>query len=107
MAAVTTAHDATARDASLIDLRPVGFVLGLLLVALGLAMLAPLVVDLLVGASNWRAFFESGMVTGVTGAMIALACRSGLETADEFSVRDAWFHTPGVGAWLPRVGARA
>ncbi len=105
MAAVTTAHDATARDASLIDLRPVGFVLGLLLVALGLAMLAPLVVDLLVGASNWRAFFESAMVTGVTGAMIALACRSGLETADEFSVREAFLLTTGIWAFIPLFGA--
>lgn len=93
------------RKETLIDLRPVGFVLGLLLTALGAAMLVPLGLDLWRGDPNWQAFFESAMFTSLTGAMIALACRTGHDETDEFTVREAFLLTTGIWVFFPVFGA--
>ncbi|WP_233193012.1 TrkH family potassium uptake protein [Acidimangrovimonas sediminis] len=98
-----TGHQA--RRKALIDLRPVGFVLGLLLTALGAAMLAPLAVDLWDGSRNWQAFFEAAVFTSLTGAMISVACRSGLDSDDEFTVREAFLLTTGIWVFAPVFGA--
>jgi trk system potassium uptake protein TrkH len=45
------------------DMRPVGYVLGLLVLALGLTMLLPLGADLLAGNGHWGAFAEAAAVT--------------------------------------------
>lgn len=57
------------------DVRPVGYVLGWLIAALGAAMLAPLGLDLLAGDSNWRAFALASVATVVVGVALGIACR--------------------------------
>ena len=55
------------------DLRPVFFVVGLMIAALGVAMFAPMIVDLAYGDRSWRAFGVSGVLTSLLGTALALA----------------------------------
>ena len=55
------------------DLRPVFFVVGLMIAALGAAMFAPMIVDLLSNDRSWRAFGVSGVLTTLLGGALALA----------------------------------
>ncbi|MCK4860392.1 MAG: TrkH family potassium uptake protein [Rhodobacteraceae bacterium] len=57
----------------MIDLRPVGYIIGLLVGALGLTMLVPFGVDLAYGNSDAGNFALSAMITVVAGALMALA----------------------------------
>ena len=52
------------------DLRPVGYVSGLLVACLGVTMLAPLVADLMAGNGHWPAFLESAIITTFTGGLV-------------------------------------
>ena len=52
------------------DIRPVGYVIGLLVAALGAAMLLPLGLDLLMRNGHWPVFLESSLVTMLIGAVI-------------------------------------
>jgi trk system potassium uptake protein TrkH len=60
----------------MIDLRPVGYVLGLLIAAFGATMLVPAALDLVDGSRNWRGFVVSAALTFAVGAMIVVACRA-------------------------------
>jgi len=55
------------------DLRPVFFVIGLMIAALGVSMFAPMAVDLAYNDRSWRAFGISGLLTTLLGAATALA----------------------------------
>ena len=57
----------------MLDLRPVLFVIGLMIAALGIAMFAPMGVDLAYNDRSWRAFGISGILTTLLGAALALA----------------------------------
>jgi trk system potassium uptake protein TrkH len=70
-----------------IDLRPVAHITGLLLVALGAAMLVPMAADLAGGSANWTAFAIAAAVTIVVGALLAIAAagaRGGLSERQAF-----------------------
>ena len=47
----------------MVDVRPVGYVMGWLIAFLGAAMLLPLLADLFAGNGNWQAFALSSIVT--------------------------------------------
>ncbi|MBL3569262.1 TrkH family potassium uptake protein [Rhodovulum sp. BSW8] len=83
----------------MLDLRPVGYVIGLLVAVLGVTMLIPMGVDLWDGNPNWSAFLESALVTGLTGAMVALACASGSDGG--LSIRQTFLLTSAVWLALP------
>lgn len=57
----------------MLDLRPVFFVIGLMIAALGVSMFAPMGVDLAYGDRSWRAFGISGILTTLLGAALAMA----------------------------------
>ncbi len=57
----------------MIDLRPVGYIIGLLVGVLGLTMLVPFSVDYLYGNPDAQNFALSAMITVVAGASMALA----------------------------------
>ena len=79
----------------MIDLRPVAYVIGLLLIVLGASMGLPAVSDWLDGSENWRAFAVSGAVTVFVGAALALACRA--ERQEGLTIRQTFLLT--VLAW--------
>ena len=57
------------------DLRPVGYVTGLLLTALGVAMLFPLATDLLLDTGNEWAFFETAAITAMVPSKFRVSAR--------------------------------
>ena len=85
------------------DLRPVGYVSGLLVAILGLAMLLPAGLDLYDGHANWAAMLESAILTLLCGAMMALACANGV--GNRLTIRQTFLLTTGVWLALPVFGA--
>ncbi len=61
----------------MLDLRPVLFIVGWLLLALAAAMLPPAAVDFYDGNRDWLAFMAAATVTGFSGLGMALASRPG------------------------------
>ncbi|HMO07843.1 MAG TPA: TrkH family potassium uptake protein [Paracoccaceae bacterium] len=87
----------------MIDLRPVGYVIGLLVAVLGAMMLFPLALDLASGSANWRAFAASAAVTGVAGSVLALACANSLSRG--LNLQQVFLLTAGTWIVLPVFGA--
>ena len=87
----------------MIDLRPVGYVVGLLVATLGLTMLLPMAVDLWVGNGHAGAFFTSAILTVLTGGLIALACANAV--TGRMNIQQTFMLTSGVWAVLPLFGA--
>jgi trk/ktr system potassium uptake protein len=85
------------------DLRPVGYVIGLLVAFLGVAMVLPLLMDLADGRGDWPVFLESGVITVLTGGLIALSCSNGVKQG--LSIQQTFLLTTGVWAALPVFGA--
>lgn len=85
------------------DLRPVGYVIGLLVAALGAAMLIPMATDLFYGNGHWPAFLESAVITGLTGALLALASANGV--SDRLTLQQTFLLTTAVWVALPVFGA--
>lgn len=87
----------------MIDLRPVGYVIGLMTLALGALMLPPALLDLIADRPDWRAFAVSFVLTTVIGGALTLGCMRGKSAG--LSIEQAFLLT--VLAWtaLPIAGA--
>ncbi|NDR56887.1 TrkH family potassium uptake protein [Aliiruegeria sabulilitoris] len=85
------------------DYRPVGYVIGLLVAALGAVMLLPMLADLISGNEHWFVFLVSSLVTMLVGGLIALACQNGIEAG--LTIRQTFVLTTGVWVMLPVFGA--
>ncbi len=79
----------------MLDLRPVLFVVGLLLSVLAVAMIVPAVVDLVAGHPDWQVFVASFAVTLFVGVSLVLTTRSGWSG---FNLRQGFLMT--TLAWL-------
>lgn len=77
---------------SLLEVRPVFYLTGAMLMALGVAMLAPAAVDLFYGRAEWRAFAASAIVSSLAGAGLMGLFRSSL--AGGLTLRQAFLLTP-------------
>jgi trk system potassium uptake protein TrkH len=87
----------------MIDLRPVAYVNGLLLVALGLTMLGPLLADLLAGNGHWLVFAQSAIITVLVGGLVAMSSANGVSEA--LSIRQTFVLTTSVWVFLPLFGS--
>ncbi|MEO0568872.1 MAG: TrkH family potassium uptake protein [Pseudomonadota bacterium] len=87
----------------MVDPRPVGYVIGLLVVTLGATMALPLVVDIAEGLGHWPVFAKSLLITIVTGAGMSFACRN--RPQDELTLQQTFLLTTGVWLALPIFGA--
>ncbi|WP_420858051.1 TrkH family potassium uptake protein [Marivivens marinus] len=87
----------------MLDLRPVGYVIGLLVAVMGVAMLAPLVFDLIEGDPEWQTFLQTSVITFMAGVALALSCANG--AASGFNVRLSFILTTGAWIALPAFGA--
>lgn len=87
----------------MIDLRPIGYVLGLLVATLGLTMIPPFLVDLAEGRGEWPVFLQAGVITFLTGLMVSVACRD--TRAAGLSIQQAFLLTTGAWVVLPLFGA--
>ena len=77
------------------DLRPVVFVLGILLTILSFAMVLPAVVDAAYGHDDWQVFLTASAVTLFVGVAMILTTRSGWGA---FTLRQAFLMT--ASAWF-------
>ncbi|WP_458790985.1 TrkH family potassium uptake protein [Yoonia sp. MH D7] len=87
----------------MLDFRPVGYVIGLLIASLGITMLAPLAADLHQGNGHWPVFMQSAIITILTGGLIAGACANGVSAG--LSLRQTFLLTSLVWLTLPLFGA--
>lgn len=87
----------------MIDLRPVAYVNGLLLVALGFTMLGPLLADLVTGNGHWPVFAQSAIITVLVGGLVALSSANGVSEA--LNIRQTFVLTTSVWVLLPLFGA--
>lgn len=87
----------------MIDLRPIAYVIGLLVAALGVFMLFPLALDLARGDDHWRAFFRSAVICLVAGGAMALATANA--TAGTLTLQQIFVLTTGVWIAMPAFGA--
>jgi len=85
------------------DVRPVGYLVGLMVMAMGATMLLPLLVDLVEGREHWTVFAESMIVTCLAGGLVALSCRNAM--GGGLSVQQAFLLTTTVWVVLPLFGA--
>ncbi|MFT7057618.1 MAG: trk system potassium uptake protein TrkH [Pseudorhodobacter sp.] len=102
---VLTVLRCRAKPALMIDLRPVGYVIGLLLVTLGAMMLFPMALDYASGDENWQAFLEAAIVTALFGAMMSLACANAAGSGRGITLRESFLLTTGTWVALPLFGA--
>ncbi|WP_417248005.1 TrkH family potassium uptake protein [Celeribacter sp.] len=81
------------------DLRPVGYVIGMLVALLGLTMIVPLVVDLAYGNGDWSVFLEAGVATFVAGGAVALSTSNA--KSDKLTIQQIFLLTSLVWLVLP------
>ena len=87
----------------MLDVRPVGYVIGLLVAVLGVSMILPMLVDLVEGRGHWNVFLESALLTILTGGLIALSCANGVR--EGLTIQQTFLLTTGVWVALPIFGA--
>jgi trk system potassium uptake protein TrkH len=87
----------------MIDIRPVGYVIGWLVAALGLSMLVPLGFDLYAGERNAEAFAASALLTLAAGTMMVLACAG--RRGRGLTLQQSFLLATGIWAVFPFFGA--
>ena len=87
----------------MLDMRPVGYVVGLLVAVMGITMVVPMLVDLAEGRGHWTVFLESGLITILGGSMISLACANGVK--EGLTIQQTFLLTTGVWLMLPLFGS--
>ncbi|MCC5975802.1 MAG: TrkH family potassium uptake protein [Rubellimicrobium sp.] len=87
----------------MIEIRPVSYVIGLLLTALSLTMIGPLIADLAGEDEHWLVFLEAAIMTGMVGAVMAIASSNGVKQG--LTLRQGFLLTSGVWLILPLFGA--
>ncbi len=86
----------------MIDIRPVAYVIGRILIVLAIVMLLPAIADARNGSDNWRAFIQSGVTTGIIGVLVVLTTRNRLRGA--LGVKQAYLLTVGIWTLVPLFG---
>ena len=87
----------------MIDLRPIFYVVGRILVVLAILMLAPAIIDWRAGLENGADFLESAIITGAVGLMLSVATANGL--AGGLNARQAYLMTAMIWVFVPMFGA--
>ncbi len=87
----------------MLDLRPVAYIIGLLVVILGAMMVFPFLIDLHDGRGEWPVFLESSVFCILVGGLLALSCGNAVKQG--LSIRQTFLLTSLVWAVLPFFGA--
>ncbi len=87
----------------MLDLRPVGYVIGLLVAVLGATMMVPMLADLAEGKGHWPAFLQAGIISFLTGGLLAISCQNGVR--EGLTIQQTFLLTTGVWLALPIFGA--
>ncbi len=87
----------------MIDFRPIGYVIGLLVVALGVTMLIPMAADFMAENDHTHAFLESAVITILTGGLVATATANSVSKG--LNNQQLFLLTTLVWVFLPLFGA--
>ncbi|MCK0166006.1 TrkH family potassium uptake protein [Jannaschia sp. S6380] len=87
----------------MLDVRPVGYVIGLLLLMLGASMALPMLADMIQRNGHWPVFAEAGLMTMLVGMCLALATSNAVR--DRLSLQQTFLLTTGVWLMLPIFAA--
>lgn len=87
----------------MLDLRPIGYVIGLLVATLGATMLVPMGVDFTRANGNADVFFEAALISVLAGGLVALACANGVKQG--LTIEQTFIMTTAVWVVLPVFGA--
>ncbi|MEM9248727.1 MAG: TrkH family potassium uptake protein [Pseudomonadota bacterium] len=87
----------------MLDVRPVAYVIGLLVAVLGVSMFIPMVVDMIEGDEHWLIFAECAFVTLFVGVLLALACANAV--GQGLDLRQTFLLTTTVWLALPVFAA--
>ncbi|CAM4157469.1 TrkH family potassium uptake protein [Palleronia rufa] len=87
----------------MIDLRPVGYVIGLLVASLGASMLVPMSIDLIYRNGHWPVFLNAAVISILTGGLVALSSVNA--TTARLSLQQTFLLTTLVWVALPVFGA--
>lgn len=87
----------------MVDLRPVGYVIGLLVSVLGVMMVLPMLADLAEGRGHWTVFAQSAILTVLVGGLMALSCANAM--GQGLSIQQTFLLTTTVWLALPIFGA--
>ncbi len=94
---------AAAKPAAMIDLRPIGYIVGAMVAVLGLLMMIPAAVDRVAGVEDWKVFLTCGILCLGVGLLTATATRNAIGAA--LSIRQAFLLTIIIWTVLPLFGA--
>ncbi len=86
----------------MVDVRPVGYVVGILVTALGAMMLLPAAIDFLAGDRNALIFLETALITALAGALMAIACANGVRSG--LTLQQTFLLATGTWVVLPAFG---
>ena len=87
----------------MVDIRPVFYVIGRILIVLAVLMLVPAAIDAYAGQRNGRSFLESALFTALIGAFVSLSTRNA--TSQPMNLRQAYLLTTGIWTMVPLFGA--
>ncbi len=87
----------------MVNLRPIAFVLGRILLVFALMMLVPATLDLLDDVPDVAALLQSAILTGFVGLLLSLATGNAVRTA--LDTRQAYLLTFAIWVILPMFGA--
>lgn len=87
----------------MIDVRPVGYVIGWLVAALGATMVLPLTADMIEGRGEQSTFALAALITILTGGALVLAC--GTARGSGLTLQQTFLLTTGTWLVLPIFGA--
>ena len=87
----------------MLNVRPIGFIVGILVVILGISMVLPLLADLYFQDQHWKIFAFSSFSTIVVGALLVLSCFNSFPT--NFSIQQTFLLTVVIWFVLPIFGA--
>ncbi len=87
----------------MIDLRPIFYVVGRVLVVLAILMLAPAALDARAGLHNSADFLQSAIITGAVGLLLSVATANAL--GQGLNARQAYLMTAAIWGFVPLFGA--
>ncbi|MCA8880514.1 MAG: TrkH family potassium uptake protein [Rhodobacteraceae bacterium] len=87
----------------MIDIRPVGYVVGLLVAFLGGTMLVPMALDIAQDNPSWMAMMQSATISVAGGSFLAVSCANGARA--KLTLQQLFLLTTSVWALLPVFGA--
>ena len=87
----------------MLNIRPIGYIVGILVVILGVSMILPLIIDIYFKDEHWKIFGYSSFITITSGALLIFSCSNSFPT--NFSIQQTFLLTISIWLVLPIFGS--